>query len=160
MDVVAVGNSYLTEEALRVLVPLTGSDFGLRADAPSVERLEAAGVVLLVRLLGSAVPEITSRWEPFLMAMAGISILYGSLCAIPQRGLKRLMGYSSIANAGFVMIGLSVASKAGSAATLFYLAGYLFAVLAAFLVVAVVIARLGTDEIAALSGLHRRSPLR
>ena len=42
VDVVAVGNSYLTEEALRVLVPLTGSDFGLRADAPSVERLEAA----------------------------------------------------------------------------------------------------------------------
>lgn len=120
---------------------------------------KAAGVVLLVRLLGGVVPEVAARWETLLMAVAGISILYGSLCAVPQRGLKRLMGYSSIANAGFVMIGLSVASREGSAATLFYMAAYLFTVLAAFLVVAAVVERLGTDEIAALAGLHRRSPL-
>lgn len=119
---------------------------------------KAVGVVLLVRLLGEVVTDLALRWESLLMAVAGISILYGSLCAIPQRGLKRLLGYSSIANGGFVVIGLSAVSKAGSAAVLFYLAGYLFTVLAAFLVVSVITERLGSDDISGLAGLHRRSP--
>jgi NADH-quinone oxidoreductase subunit N len=120
---------------------------------------KAAGVVLLVRLLGGVVPDLALKWEPLLMAVAAISILYGSLCAIPQRSLRRLLGYSSIANGGFVMIGLAAVSKSGSAAVLFYLAGYLFTVLAAFLVVSVVVQRLESDDISSLAGLHRRSPL-
>ncbi|MGE3312694.1 MAG: NADH-quinone oxidoreductase subunit N [Limisphaerales bacterium] len=120
---------------------------------------KAAGVVLLVRLLGGVIPELGLKWEPLLMSVAAISILFGSLCAIPQRSLKRLMGYSSIANGGFVLMGLAAMSKAGAAAVLFYLAGYLFTVLTAFLVVAVVVERLGTDDLSALAGLHRRSPL-
>lgn len=120
---------------------------------------KAAGVVLLVRLLGEVVPDLALRWEVLLMVVAGVSILYGSFCAIPQRSLKRLMGYSSIANGGFVVIGLSAMSKAGSAAVLFYLAAYLFSVLTAFLVVSIVVDRLGTDDITALAGLHKRSPL-
>lgn len=119
---------------------------------------KAAGVVLLVRLLGSVVPDLALRWETLLMVVAGLSILYGSLCAIPQRGLKRLMGYSSIANGGFVLVGVAALSKAGAAAVLFYLAGYLFAVLTAFLVVGVVTQRLGSDDFGALAGLHQRSP--
>lgn len=120
---------------------------------------KAAGVVLLVRLLGGVMPELGLKWEPLLMVVAAVSVLFGSLCAIPQRSLKRLMGYSSIANGGFVVLGLAAMSKAGSAAVLFYLAGYLFTVLTAFLVVAVVVERLGTDDFSALAGLHRRSPL-
>ncbi len=119
---------------------------------------KAVGVVLLVRLLGEVVTDLALRWESLLMVVAGVSILYGSLCAIPQRSLKRLLGYSSIANGGFVVIGLSAVSKAGSAAVLFYLAGYLFTVLAAFLVISVISERLGSDDIAGLAGLHRRSP--
>jgi NADH-quinone oxidoreductase subunit N len=120
---------------------------------------KAAGVVLLVRLLGYAVPDLGLRWEGLLMSVAGISILYGSLCAIPQRSLKRLLGYSSIANGGFLVVALSTMSKAGAASVLFYLAGYLFAVMAAFLVASVVVERLGQDDFSALSGLHRRSPV-
>lgn len=120
---------------------------------------KAAGVVLLVRLLGVVVPELAQRWEGLLMAVAGVSILYGSLCAIPQRSLKRLLGYSSIANGGFVVVGLSAVSKAGAAAVLFYLAGYLVTLMAAFLVVGLVVQRIGSDDLTALSGLHRRSPL-
>jgi NADH-quinone oxidoreductase subunit N len=120
---------------------------------------KAAGVVLLVRLLGGVIPELGLKWEPLLMLVAAVSILFGSLSAIPQRSLKRLMGYSSIANGGFVVLGLAAMSKAGSAAVLYYLAGYLFTVLTAFLVVAVVVERLGTDDFSALAGLHRRSPL-
>lgn len=120
---------------------------------------KAAGVVLLVRLLGGVLPDLALKWEPLLMGVAGVSILYGSLCAIPQRSLKRLLGYSSIANGGFLMIGLAAASKSGSAAVLFYLAGYLFTVLTAFLVVSLVVQQLETDDIGALGGLHQRSPL-
>jgi NADH-quinone oxidoreductase subunit N len=120
---------------------------------------KAAGVVLLVRLLGGVIPELGMKWEMLLMVVAAVSILFGSLSAIPQRSLKRLMGYSSIANGGFVVLGLAAMSKAGSAAVLFYLAGYLFTVLTAFLVVAVVVERLGTDDFSALAGLHQRSPL-
>ena len=120
---------------------------------------KAAGVVLLVRLLGEVVPDLAVKWEPLLMGIAAISILFGSLCAIPQRNLKRLLGYSSIANGGFVVMGLAAMSKAGSAAVMFYLAAYLFTVIAAFLVIAVVGERLGSDDISALTGLHRRSPL-
>ncbi len=120
---------------------------------------KAAGLVLMVRLFGSVLPDLTLKWEPLWMAMAGISILYGSLCAIPQRSLKRLLGYSSIANGGLLMMGLAAASKAGSAAILFYLAGYLFTIVCAFVAASVVVQRLGTDDIAALAGLHRRSPM-
>ncbi len=120
---------------------------------------KAAGVVLLVRLFGFAVPDLALHWEPLWMTVAGVSILYGSLCAIPQRGLRRLLGYSSIANGGFVMVALSTMSKAGSAAVLFYLAGYLFTVLAAFLVVGVLVHRVGKDDFSVLAGLHHRSPL-
>jgi len=119
---------------------------------------KAAGVVLLVRLLGGVVPDLGLKWELLLMVVAGGSILFGSLCAIPQRSLKRLMGYSSIANGGFVLIGLATMSKAGSSAVLFYMAGYLFAVLAAFLVIGIVVAQLESDDISGLAGLHRRSP--
>jgi NADH-quinone oxidoreductase subunit N len=120
---------------------------------------KGAGVVLLVRLLGSVVPDLALRWEPLWMAIAAITILYGSLCAIPQRSLRRLLGYSSIANAGFVMMGIAAMSKTGSAAVLFYLAGYLFTVLAAFFVVSIVVQRLGSDDFSALAGLHQRCPL-
>jgi NADH-quinone oxidoreductase subunit N len=70
-----------------------------------------------------------------------------------------LLGYSSIANGGFLVVALSTMSKAGAASVLFYLAGYLFAVMAAFLVASVVVERLGQDDFSALSGLHRRSPV-
>ena len=61
---------------------------------------KAAGFVLLLRVLFAAVPDVTSHWGGFLAIIAAITILYGNLCAIPQRNLKRLLGYSSIGNAG------------------------------------------------------------
>ena len=57
---------------------------------------------------------------------AASTILYGNLCAIPQRSLKRLLGYSSIANAGYMLLGVAALNASGSAAVLYYLAGYAF----------------------------------
>lgn len=120
---------------------------------------KAAGIVLLLRVLFSAVPAITAHWHHVFAGIAAITILYGSLCAIPQRSIKRLMGYSSIANAGFLLLGIAAVSKAGAAAIIYYIAGYLFTVLAAFTVVSVILARTESDDISSLAGLGRRSPV-
>jgi len=134
------------------------------APAPVVAFLavgsKAAGFVLLLRVLFHALPiELVTRWKGLLMAMAAISILYGSLCAIPQRNLKRLLGYSSIANAGYLLLGVAALSGAGQAAVLYYLGGYLFTVLAAFTVICVVLRAADAEDISALAGLHQRSPV-
>jgi NADH-quinone oxidoreductase subunit N len=121
---------------------------------------KAAGFVLLLRLLFIAVPhEITAHWAKLLMVMSALTILYGNLCAIPQRNLKRLLGYSAIANAGYLLLGLAAMSQAGSTAILYYLAGYLFTVLAAFTVICIVMRTADAEDISALAGLHQRSPL-
>ncbi len=120
---------------------------------------KAAGFALLLRVLHGAAPEVALSWERLLMILSGLTILYGSLCAIPQRNLKRLLGYSSIANAGYLFIGVSVGTLSGASAVLYYLAGYLFAVVAAFFVICVVSKTHDSEDISELAGLWNRSPL-
>jgi NADH-quinone oxidoreductase subunit N len=120
---------------------------------------KAAGFVLLLRLLFAGVPAVAVEWKNLLIYIAAFTILYGNLCAIPQRSLKRLLGYSSIGNAGYLLIGVAAVSKVGVTAVLFYLVGYLFTVLAAFIVISLVTRHTDSDDISALAGLGRRSPL-
>lgn len=121
---------------------------------------KAAGMVLLIRLLFGALPfAIPAHWNKLIMVMAAVTILYGSLCAIPQRNLKRLFGYSSIANGGFLLLGVAALSHAGLTAVLYYLGGYLFTVLAAFTVICVILRVAEVEDLSALTGLHQRSPL-
>ena len=120
---------------------------------------KAAGIVLLLRLIYLAAPAVTAHWHTLLLVISGLTILYGSLCAIPQRNLKRLMGYSSIANAGFLLLGIVAHSAAGSAAILYYLGGYLFTVVAAFTVICLASRQVEGEDIRGLAGLHLRSPL-
>ena len=120
---------------------------------------KAAGFALLLRILFSAVPPSTVDWSKLLMVTSAATILYGNLCAIPQRNLKRLLGYSSIAHAGYLLLGVAAMDAAGSAAILYYLTGYLFTVLAAFTVICVVLREVDGDDMSAVAGLHQRSPL-
>ena len=120
---------------------------------------KAAGFVLLLRLLFGVVPEVAAHWTKMLVTLCAITILYGNLCAIPQRNLKRLLGYSSIANAGYLLLGIAALNQAGSMAILYYFGGYLFTVLAAFTVICLVVRRADTEDIAILAGLNQRSPL-
>jgi NADH-quinone oxidoreductase subunit N len=120
---------------------------------------KAAGFVLLLRVLFSAAPAVTEHWSRLLIIISGITILYGNLCAIPQRNLKRLMGYSSIAHAGYLLLGVAALSSAGQSAVLYYLGGYLFTTLAAFTVIALVMRHLESEDISGLAGLNERSPL-
>lgn len=119
---------------------------------------KAAGFALLLRVLFGAAPQSTLPGRGLLMVIAGITILYGNLCAIPQRNLKRLLGYSSIAHAGYLLLGISALSADGAAAVLYYLAGYLFTLLAAFTVMVLALDATDAEDITDLSGLHQRSP--
>ena len=126
---------------------------------------KAAGFVLLFRVLFTAVPQVTERWTTLLIVMSAFTILYGNLCAIPQRNLKRLLGYSSIAHAGYLLLGVSAMASnikdpvAGASAILYYLSGYLFTVLAAFSVLCLILRETNVEDITTLAGLNTRAPL-
>ena len=130
---------------------------------------KAAGFVLLLRVLFVAVPDITAQWSKLLIVISGITILYGNLCAIPQRNVKRLMGYSSIAHAGYLLLGVAAMAAAlthqtadphaGASALIYYLSGYLFTVLGAFTVICLVMRQVDSEDVTSLAALHQRSPL-
>ena len=120
---------------------------------------KAAGFVLLLRVLFTAVPSVTHTWANLLIIISAITILYGNLCAIPQRNLKRLLGYSSIAHAGYLLLGVAAMNANGQVALLYYLAGYVFTVMAAFFVITLVLRQTATEDISGLAGLNQRSPL-
>jgi NADH-quinone oxidoreductase subunit N len=120
---------------------------------------KAAGFVLLLRVLFFAVPEVTKEWSKLLIIISAITILYGNLCAIPQRNLKRLLGYSSIAHAGYLLLGIAALNAAGQSAILYYLSGYLFTVLGAFTVICIVLRQADAEDITSLAGLNQRAPL-
>jgi len=125
---------------------------------------KAAGFVLLLRVLFIAVPVVAVQWVNVLIIISAVTILFGNLCAIPQRNLKRLLGYSSISHAGYLLLGVAALAgnlhnTAGAAAILYYLAGYLFTVLAAFIVITLVVRDADNEDISILAGLNQRSPL-
>lgn len=120
---------------------------------------KVAGFALLLRVLGHCFLPAQHLWAGLIAVLAGLSLLYGNLGAIGQTNLKRLMGYSSIAHAGYLLIGIAVVTTAGAAAVLFYLTQYALSGLCIFLVI-VALEQAGVGaEIESLQGLHRRSPL-
>jgi NADH-quinone oxidoreductase subunit N len=120
---------------------------------------KAAGFVLLQRLAFSVFLPIKPGWILVLSLVTVATLFYGNLGALPQTNIKRLLGYSGIAQAGYVMMGLVAGNIAGGAAMLYYLAGYLFSNLLAFTVVVLMGRASESNEIAAYSGLARRSPV-
>ena len=121
---------------------------------------KAAAFGIALRLLDVALIDAQPDWAPALAALATITIIVGNIGAIGQSSLKRLLAWSSVAQAGYLLAGVVVASSTGVKATVFYLAVYLVMNLAAF---ATIIAReretgLG-DDIAAVAGIGLSRPL-
>lgn len=92
-------------------------------------------------------------------AVAMLTVTFGNLAAFGQNNLKRLLAYSTIAHAGYMLMGLAVITKAGAAAVLYYLAAYVAMNLGAFGVVALVRNATGSEDISAFRGLVKRNPL-
>ncbi len=99
---------------------------------------KAAAFAVFLRFFDVALGPQVSEWQPALAALAAISIVVGNVGALGQDSLKRLLGYSGVAQAGYMLGGIVVASESGVSALVFYLAAYAFMNLAAF---AVIVAR-------------------
>jgi NADH-quinone oxidoreductase subunit N len=96
---------------------------------------------------------------PGLAIFAALTTTFGNLAAYLQTNLKRLLAYSTIAHAGYMMMGLAVLNKEGASAVLFYLIAYLFMNLGAFAVVAFLRNQIGSEDLSSYRGLAYRSPL-
>lgn len=120
---------------------------------------KTAGFALAMRLLITAFPLLTEEWHLVMTTLAVLSLILGNVVALAQTSMKRLLAYSSIGQAGFVMIGLVINSDAGYASLLFYLISYLFMNLGAFIGVILFSLRTGTDQISEYAGLYQKDPL-
>jgi NADH-quinone oxidoreductase subunit N len=120
---------------------------------------KAAAFALFARFFIVALGPTANNWQPALAALAAISIAVGNVGALGQDSLKRLLGYSGVAQAGYMLVGLVAASTTGLNALVFYLAAYAAMNLAAFAVVVVREreTRFG-DDIRSVQGLGRERP--
>jgi len=106
---------------------------------------KAAGFAALLRLLGVAFPLYRTDWRPAILGLAVLSLAVGSIAAVIQTDVKRILAYSSIAHAGYILIGLQVDTARGRQASLFYLLVYAFMTVGAFAVITVA-TRKGDDK--------------
>jgi NADH-quinone oxidoreductase subunit N len=120
---------------------------------------KAAAFAVFLRFFDEALGSVQLQWSDALMALAVVTIVLGNAGAIAQRSLKRMLAWSGVAQAGYLLTGVIVGTQLGLQATAFYLAVYLLMNIAAF---AVVIARERVsesgDDIASLEGLGRADP--
>ena len=120
---------------------------------------KTAGFALAIRLLVTAFPLVSEQWHFVFTALAVLSMVLGNVVALAQTSMKRLLAYSSIGQAGFLMIGLVVGTDAGYASMLYYLLVYLFMNLGGFTCVILFSLRTGTDQISEYAGLYQKDPL-
>jgi NADH-quinone oxidoreductase subunit N len=121
---------------------------------------KAAALGVLLRFFDVAAIGVQDTWAPALATIAAITILVGNAGALSQSSLKRLLGYSSVAQAGYMLSGVVVGTQLGVQATVLYLIVYLMMNLAAFaVIVAVQNERSDGDDLSGLAGLGARSPL-
>jgi NADH-quinone oxidoreductase subunit N len=119
---------------------------------------KAAGFAVLIRFLLIVFPTTYPAWGILVAVLSTVTMILGNSLALAQKNIKRLLAYSSIAQAGYMLIGVAAVSWLGVTGAVFYLIVYLVTNLAAFGVVAVVGKTVGSDDISAYAGLSRRSP--
>lgn len=128
---------------------------------------KAAAFAVVTRVFFEAFSDdvISDDWKIIFAVIAAVSMTAGNLLALTQSNIKRMLGYSSVAQAGTFLIGLAAISAPGEEFTLgassvvFFLAAYAFTNLGAFLAVLAISNRVGSDEIKDYAGLHKRAPL-
>ena len=121
---------------------------------------KAAAFAVFLRVFRSAFTPLSSQWEPLVAWLAVATMTVGNFAALRQTNLKRLLAYSSIANAGYILIAVAARSELGVQAVMFYLAAYVLMTLGAFSIISY-FARKGEcyTEISDLSGLAQRQPV-
>ncbi len=120
---------------------------------------KAASFAVLLRILHVGTGPLLPLWQIVLAGLAALSMVWGSLAALTQSNVRRMLAYSSVAHAGYLLIGVLVASRLGSTAVLFYLAAYAFLIVGAFASVALMERGHAAASYADFAGLGRRAPL-
>ena len=116
---------------------------------------KAAGFAILMRFLMIFSPYV---WMTLIAALSVVTMTLGNLIALRQKNIKRLLAYSSIAHAGYILIGIAAASPLGLTSAVYYLLAYLMTNLAAFGVVTTFGRVSGSDDLTSYHGMSRRSP--
>lgn len=128
---------------------------------------KAAALAALVRLLVGAFPDVYGMWAGTVAVLAVLTMAVGNLVAVVQKSVKRMLAYSSISHAGYLLVGLAVARKVippaglpdGLTAILFYFAGYTFANIGAFAILTVLGREGRAESYADFKGFGHRHPL-
>ena len=120
---------------------------------------KAGGFAALLRVFFSTFGTLRTDWQPVLWVMAIVTLLLGAVLGLVQRDVKRMLAYSSINHAGFILVGLAAASMQGISGSVYYVFVYAFLVLGSFAVITVVGGRGDrTHDLDAYRGLGRRQP--
>jgi len=121
---------------------------------------KAAAFAMIVRVFEAGLPHLAPEWQTLLAFVAATSMVVGNLMAIVQTSLKRLLAYSGVAQAGYILIGVIAGGSNGLAAVLYYLFVYMFMNFGAFAVILLLAGPDGDrDQLSDLEGLGRRSPV-
>lgn len=120
---------------------------------------KAAGFALALRILVGCFDSFDAQWKFLFTVLALLSMVLGNVVALAQTSMKRMLAYSSIGQAGFVMIGLVCGTEEGFASMVLYMAAYLFMNLGAFACIILFSLRTGSDRIADYAGLYQKDPL-
>jgi NADH:ubiquinone oxidoreductase subunit 5 (subunit L)/multisubunit Na+/H+ antiporter MnhA subunit len=121
---------------------------------------KAAGFAGLLRVLNGAFSTQQANWRPAIWLITILTLAVGSVLALAQKDLKRMFAYSSISQAGYVLVGVQAASTQGTAGALYYLFTYTFIIVGTFAIVALIQgAGEARNDLGAVRGLSRRQPL-
>ena len=136
-----------------------GAPTPITAFMAAATKIAAFGAMLRIFYVG--VPELRADWRPVLWAIAILTMVVGTVTAVTQTDVKRMLAYSAVAHTGFILTGVIAANESGLSSTLFYLFAYGFSTLGAFAVVGLVRDKAGEEEtaMARWAGLGRRYPI-
>ena len=119
---------------------------------------KAAGFAVFIRFFLIVFGPLQEQWVGLVAILAAVTMLLGNLVALQQRNFKRMLAYSSIAQAGYLLIGVAAVGELGTAAILFYLSVYVLTNIAAFAVAEIAANATGSELIKDMAGLSRRAP--
>jgi NADH-quinone oxidoreductase subunit N len=121
---------------------------------------KAGAFAALLRVLFSGLGTVTTDWKPIVYGLAVLSLMVGAVVALRQRDVKRMLAYSSINHAGFILLGVQAATARGVSSSLYYLVAYMFMTIGSFAVVTVLGREGDADhDLSRYRGLARRQPL-